>query len=381
VFKEMKIVADDQIPFLRGVFEPFARVDYLPGNLISNTSLKDAVVLLTRSITMCDAELLRGTPVRLIATATIGDDHIDKQYCREHGIHWFTAKGCNARAVEQYVMTALVHYFSVTDTKAAGQFMGIIGVGDIGRKVQHTAGAMGLKTLLNDPPRERAEGPGLFSPLAQIRKQSDIISMHVPLNYGGKENTFHMLDDEFFERHAKPIVFINTARGAVVETGVLIRAKKAGLIGYLVLDVWENEPEIDQELLAVADIATPHIAGYSMEGKVNATGMVVRAVADFLGIGPLQWESTLTESASTLVLNCYGLGTEGVLERIFNTVFPIDKVSRELKSGKVSFGEMRRNYHFRRENPAYTLNLENCNPDTGRVLSGLGFRLGDGVQL
>ncbi|MFU8844430.1 MAG: 4-phosphoerythronate dehydrogenase [Bacteroidales bacterium] len=374
----MKIVADDKVPFLNGVFEPCGQVDYIPGRLITSKSLKDADVLITRSITLCNSDLLKGTHVKFIATATIGDDHIDKIYCKEHGIRWFSAKGCNAGAVEQYVMAALIRYLSVSDFNPAAQTIGIVGVGTIGRKVQKAAETLGMKVLLNDPPRQRAEGSDGFVSMEQIQQQADIITIHVPLHFGGSDKTFHMLDDTFFEGLTRPVVLINTARGAVIETDVLKRAKSAGLIRYLVLDVWEHEPELDQELLELTDIATPHIAGYSIEGKANATGMVVDAVADFLGLKLKQWRPQLPPDPSPLTLDCKGLNGVEVMDKIFETVFPIGEVSHELKLGEILFEEMRRDYQLRRENQVYVLKLENCDAMVRGMVRGLGFRLGDG---
>lgn len=373
----MKIVADDKIPLLKGVFEPYLKVDYLPGNTISNKSLSGAGVLVTRSITVCDAELLGGTPVKFIATATIGDDHIDKIYCKEHGIRWFSAKGCNAAAVEQFVMAAIIRYLSDSGLNPADLTIGIIGVGTIGRKVQKAAETLGMKVLLNDPPRQRAEGAGGFVSLKQIQQQADIITMHVPLHFSGADKTFHMLDDSFFEGLTKPVVLINTARGAVIETDVLKRAKRAGLIRYLILDVWEHEPELDQELLELTDIATPHIAGYSIEGKTNATGMVVNAIADFLGLKIKHWRPQLPPDPSPMTLDCKELNGVEVMNKIFETVFPIGEVSNELKLGEILFEEMRRDYQLRRENQAYVLNLENCDPVLRGMVRGLGFRKGE----
>jgi erythronate-4-phosphate dehydrogenase len=375
----MKIVADDKVPFLKGVFEPYGKVVYLPGNTFTNESLSDADVLVTRSITLCNEELLDGTPVKFIATATIGDDHIDKIYCKAHGIQWFSAKGCNAGAVEQYVTAALIRYLSVSGLNPAHQTIGILGVGTIGRKVHQVAETLGMKVLLNDPPRQRVEGAHGFVSLEQIQQQADIITLHVPLHFGGTDKTFHMLDDNFFEGLARPVVLINTARGAVIETDVLKRARSAGWIRYLIVDVWEHEPALDPELLQLADMATPHIAGYSVEGKANATGMVVDAVAGFLGLKIKHWSAQLPEDPSPLSLDCKGLSRVEAMDEIFETVFPIGELSRELKLGEIFFEEMRREYQLRRENPSYVIHLENCDSDLRDMLSGLGFRLGDGV--
>ena len=371
----MKIVADDKIPFLEGVFEPYAEVVYLPGNQIEPSSLKNADALLTRSITFCNADLLENTQVRLIASATIGDDHIDKQYCLKNNIQWTTAAGCNATAVEQYGTTALLETAESSGFNLSGKTIGIIGVGNTGKKIQKIADLLGMKILLNDPPREREEGSEIFCSLGKIREEADIITLHVPLTFGGTDKTFHLLDEDFFAGPGlKPVILINTSRGAIVGSDVIKTAVQSGRIRKLVLDVWENEPVIDPELLGMTDIATPHIAGYSLEGKANGTAMTVNTVSRFFNLDFHNWYPKLPGEMDELKLDCRGKSFQQILHTLFLNVYPIWKDSESLKENFENFEELRRSYNFRRENTAYKLVPESCDKNTVETIKQFGFK-------
>ena len=209
----IKIVADNKIPFLDGALEGVARVEYLPGAEISRSSLLDADALITRTRTKCNRELLEGTSIRFIATATIGYDHIDTDYCREKGIVWTNAPGCNSSSVEQYMVSIMLWLATHRSIDLKALSLGVIGVGNVGRKVASAARAMGMKVLLNDPPRERAEGNAEFVSLEELKEQADIISLHVPLNKGGLDNTEHLVNREFLTHLKSGAILINTSRG------------------------------------------------------------------------------------------------------------------------------------------------------------------------
>jgi erythronate-4-phosphate dehydrogenase len=371
----MKIVADDKIPFLKGVFEPFAEIDYLPGDQIDPASLKKTDVLITRSITNCNAELLKGTPIKLIATATIGDDHIDKQFCQENNIAFTSAKGCNASAVEQYVTAALLVIANREKIKLEGKTIGIVGVGEIGSRVARVANLLGMRTLLNDPPRARNEGAEGFSELKEIQQKADFITLHVPLTFGGPDKTFHFLNEYFFEGFEKPVVLINTSRGAVVETEVLKNAVKDEMIRNLVIDVWENEPDIDPELLKMTEIATPHIAGYSIEGKANATAMAVQAVSHFFGLGIDEWYPQLPADPAHFDLDCRKMTEQEIYRTVFNAVYPIYADSQKLKAAPEHFADLRGNYALRHENGAWDLSLHHTNENIKSTLRSFGFQV------
>jgi erythronate-4-phosphate dehydrogenase len=289
----MKIVIDHKIPFIKGVFESVAEVSYLPGGDIANPDICDADCLLIRTRTRCNKSLLEGTRVRFIGTATIGFDHIDVNWCRGNGIEWTNAPGCNSGAVAQYVESALLALAEKNGFQLDKMTLGIIGVGHVGKKVDQAARALGMKTLLNDPPRARIEGPQSFTPLSELLQKSDFVTIHVPLNREGPDRTFHLVDELFLEQIKPGAVMINSSRGEVMnEDSVLSHLRKskstypAAGLGSLVIDVWENEPNINLALMEMADIATPHIAGYSVNGKYNATRMMVEAVSRFFSIHP-----------------------------------------------------------------------------------------------
>ena len=272
------IVVDRDIPFIAGVFEPWFKVRYLAGRAIVASEVRDAVALVVRTRTRCDAQLLAGSSVKLVATATIGTDHIDMAYCAAQGIAVVSAPGCNAAAVAQYVMAALC----ALSLDRPGATLGIVGVGHVGSLVAESAVRAGLRVLLNDPPREAAEGPAVFTPLPELLAASDIVTLHIPLWPENRD----FADAAFFAAMKSGASFINASRGEVVNENALLVARPR--LDRLVLDVWKNEPDINLALLAVADLATPHIAGYSLQGKINGTQAVVQAVGRHFGIEPLQ---------------------------------------------------------------------------------------------
>lgn len=272
------IIADRDIPFLAGVFENWFDVRYLPGREIGPDDVRRAAALVVRTRTRCDVSLLRGSSVCLVATATIGTDHIDTEYCAVSGIAVASAPGCNSAAVAQYVSTAL----RALALDRPGATLGVIGAGHVGTKVAARGRAVGMKVLLSDPPREAAEGPEGFTPLTDLLAQSDIVTVHIPL---WRENR-DFAGEAFFASMKPGASFINASRGEVVDEAALLSARPR--LGRLVLDVWKNEPAINRDLLAAADIATPHIAGYSIQGKINGTQAVVRAVGDFFDVPQLR---------------------------------------------------------------------------------------------
>ena len=277
----MKIVADKNVPFLEGVFEPYAEVVYLDGKEISRDVLMDADAMIIRTRTKCNAALLDGTSVKMIATATIGTDHIDLEYCREKGIKVHNAEGCNAGGVMQYVFSALYGVAARKAIKLDDMTMGIVGVGHVGSLVEKMARYLGFKVLLCDPPRAEAEGPDGFCSLDYLLTNSQIVTMHVPLD----DTTRRMADENFFAMMPTGSIFINASRGEVVDEEALIQDMPK--FGAVVIDTWNGEPDINEELMDRVDIATPHIAGYSYQGKLNGTAASVQAVARHLGIESL----------------------------------------------------------------------------------------------
>ncbi|MDR0693961.1 MAG: 4-phosphoerythronate dehydrogenase [Prevotellaceae bacterium] len=334
----MKIVADENIPLLQGVFEPYAEVVYAPAGAISPTLLKGADALLIRTRTRCDAKLLAHSPVRFVATATVGADHIDSDYCRQNGIAVFSAAGCNAAAVAQYVVTALLAAETLTGKKVQERTLGIIGAGNIGRLVSALAAHMGMRVLLNDPPRAAREGTAGFVELEELLQRADSVTLHVPLS----GCTRNLAGDAFFERLQCGAVFINTSRGEVTDEAALLRHRKK--LGAVILDVWQNEPHIHPATLAAADIATPHIAGYSIQGKSNATTMVVRALATFFDIGALKnFTATFATGKTHIDIPC----GENRLRTLLTAAYPILEDDKLLRAQPQNFEQLRNKYPLR----------------------------------
>lgn len=279
----MKVVIDNKIPYIREAMEALAdEVVYLPGKEITASVVRDADALITRTRTQCNRQLLEGSKVRFIGTATIGFDHIDTEYCREAGITWSNCPGCNAGAVEQYLHSVLLLLQQEKHVELKDACLGIVGVGHVGSHILSLAERLGMRILLNDPPRADRGEEGFVS-LETLARECDIITFHTPLERNGEYRTFHLADRAFFHSLRKKPYIINTSRGEVVETEAILEALDKGLIGGAVLDVWENEPHINLELLDKVFIGTPHIAGYSADGKANATRMVLEAFCRFFG--------------------------------------------------------------------------------------------------
>jgi len=244
----MLVIADDKIPFLKGVLEPFTDIEYYPGDRITPDRIKHADALLVRTRTKCDHNLLEDADVKFIATATIGFDHIDTAYCRQRGIAWTNAPGCNSASVNQYIASALVTCARKKDFKLKDRVLGVVGVGNVGNKVVQIAEMLGMQVYLCDPPRVRQEGACGFISMDGILRECDIITFHVPLNYEGQDKTLHMIDEDLIRRIKPGSFVINTSRGEVADNVALKTALEKNKLAGVVLDVWENEPAIDLEL-------------------------------------------------------------------------------------------------------------------------------------
>ena len=314
------IVLDRDIPFVGDVFDPFFEVRRMAGDAVSQADVCDAVALVVRTRTRCDASLLGGSRLRLVATATIGTDHIDTGYCASRGIAVVSAPGCNAAGVAQYVSAAL-HALSLDK---AGSVLGVIGVGHVGSLVAEAGRRAGMHVLLNDPPRESAEGPGCFTPLDSLLAASDVVTLHIPLWPENRD----FADADFFASMRGGASFINTSRGEAVDEDALLDARSR--LNRVVIDVWKHEPVVNRALLETADIATPHIAGYSVQGKINGTQAVVRAVGDVFGIDELR---------------CFSV-KDVVLPRLPYDIMADDAA---LRGNPSAFESLRRHYSYRND--------------------------------
>lgn len=340
----MKIVADKHIPFLEGVFEPYAEVVYINGRSITHEDIIDADAMIIRTRTKCNAELLDGTSVKIIATATIGTDHIDLPYCAERGIEVHNAEGCNAGGVMQYVFSALYGVAARKAIKLDGYNFGIVGVGNVGRKVEAMARHLGFNVLRCDPPRAEAEGEEGFCSLEYLLANSHIVTMHVPLN----ETTRKMADEDFFLRMQPGTIFINAARGEIMDEAALKEAYPK--LGAAIIDTWNNEPDVDEDLIDLVDVATPHIAGYSYQGKQNGTAMSVQAVARHFGIEALYdfYPENDIPDHEPVLLDLKDK-KQGEIAAVFQYNYPIFTDDFRFRMEPGNFEKMRSHYEYRRE--------------------------------
>lgn len=373
----LKVVADVDIPFLKGALEPFADVVYEKGGSITNLMLRDTDVLITRTRTLCTEELLRDTKIRLIASATIGHDHIDKEYCIQQGIKWVNAPGCNAGSVQQYFASALSVILEKSGPDLKDTTIGVIGAGNVGKKVISIANTLGIRTLINDPPRARAEGGEGFCDLLELLESSDIVTLHVPLNRDGADKTLHLANDAFFDKMKEEAWLINTSRGEVVDTDSLKVALQTDKLSGAILDVWENEPKIDLELLKMATIATPHIAGYSADGKANGTTMVVREISRFFDLGIDSWSPSNIPPPPKPVLQVSENAKSPI--QIFCELslqaYPILEDHKRLLKDPSNFEDFRSNYPIRREPPTIGVVTKTHPEDLVDLISELGYRV------
>lgn len=341
-----RILIDSDIPYIRGVLEPYAQVSYVKGNLIgpADTACADAMIIRTR--TRCDRALLEGSPVKLIATATIGYDHIDRDYCAAAGIEVVTAAGSNARGVLQWAGAALAEICRQRNWRPEEKTIGVVGTGNVGSLVARYAAHWGFGVMCCDPPLQRsgatpAAGERFFA-LGDIAEKCDIITFHTPLTRSGEDATYHMAGRDFFASLREGTMVMNSSRGEVADTGAMLDAIRSGRIAAAV-DTWENEPAISVELLEATMLGTPHIAGYTMQGKANATAMSVRAVARKFGLPPTQWHTPEVPEVTPRMISWKELNNT------ISAYCDIRGESAALKAAPGKFEEMRNGYTYRKE--------------------------------
>lgn len=338
----IRIIVENNIPYVKGLLDPYATVRYLEPEEITPKAVRDTDGLVVRTRTRCDASLLDKSDVKIIATATIGTDHIDKDYCDSHSIVTVNAPGCNAPAVAQYVFASLMQ---VINRPIASYTIGIVGVGHVGSIVARWAQGLGMRVLLCDPPRQRAEGGDCWTDLATIAREADIITFHTPLTREGADATFHLAGRDFFRSLRRAPIIINSARGGITDTLSLVEAKKNGYTGPLIIDCWEGEPAIDSELLCLATIATPHIAGYSQDGKVRASQIVMDAMTTFFMLPRVTVDMPMPMRQANRV----------AVRDIVSSYDPrVDTAA--LKENPGSFEALRNHYKLRREVPEAWIN-------------------------
>ena len=374
----MKVVCDNKIPFLRGALEPYAEVVYLPGAQTTPEVVKDADAIITRTRTICNEALLKGSSVKAIATATIGFDHIDTAWCEANGIAWSNAPGCNSWSVKQYICSVLAVLAQRHGLRLDALTLGVVGVGNVGSKVADAGRALGMRVLLNDPPRARAEGQEAFTDLDTILAESDIVTVHVPLTRSGADATWHLFDAGRLARMRPSQILINSSRGPVVDNAALKETLLKGGLKAAVLDVWEGEPDLDPELVGLLDIATPHIAGYSADGTANGTTMSVRYLARQLGLPLADWTASgipAPEQSLAFTVDAAGKTAQDVLSEAILYTYDVRRDSDALRGALGAFERLRGDYMIRREPSAFTLTLLNGTADLASRLETIGFNV------
>ncbi len=329
----VKLVVDCAIPFLEGLFDPWAEVVRLPGSDFTPEVVHDADALVIRTRTRCTEALLATSRVKLIATATIGFDHIDMDYCRRAGIEVVTAAGCNARGVLQWVAAVLVAFSRKQGWRPEERTLGIVGVGHVGSLVKEYAEHWGFRVLCCDPPRAIREGFPSRS-VEELADRCDILTFHTPLD----DTTYHLCGTALLQRISPKTILLNASRGAVVDNEALLRSGQP-----CALDVWEGEPHLSEALLARAEVATSHIAGYSLQGKANASAMVVAAVARHFG-----WSLTTWYPAEVTPTQPQKIDWPTLCETI-DHYFDVAKESAYLKQYPTQFEAIRDHYPYRKE--------------------------------
>ncbi len=376
----MRIIADAKIPHAVAEFTQFGDVIVLPTKAITREAIRDADAILIRSETKVTASLLEGTRVRFVGTATIGTDHVDLEYLQRHNIAFASCPGSNANSVAEYVLAALLELGAMFVVSLRGKTLGIVGHGNTGSRTARKAAALGMRVLLNDPPLARQTGDPMYLPLDALM-EADIISLHVPLTRTGEDATYHLFDERRLSAMKQDAILINTSRGAVVENESLKRLLKAGHLHACVLDVWENEPMIDCQLLALTTIGTPHIAGYSHDGKLNATRMLQEALSRFCGVpleAPVQRQP---DARKQIVLPCGETDAEKLLRHAVRACYDIRKDDQELRKMLMLpvdergdyFRHLRASYPVRREFHNVVLNGQALDLPTANLFRAMGF--------
>ncbi|UCF43036.1 MAG: 4-phosphoerythronate dehydrogenase [Planctomycetota bacterium] len=380
----MKIVADANIPFVKDCFSSLGEVEVVPGREITSNVIADADVLLVRSITQVGSELLAESSVRFVGTATIGLDHVDTNFLSKNNIGFASAPGSNANSAAEYVLVALLSVAKKHKIQLEGKSIGIVGVGNVGSKVEKKAKALGMVPVLNDPPLQRQTGDAKYLPLEELFG-CDFITLHTPLTFEGVDKTFHLADERFFKSLKAGSVFINTSRGVVADTIALKESIQSGRLGAVVLDVWENEPNIDIELLRVVDLSTPHIAGYSLDGKVAGMIMIYKAVCAYFGLeAKYDVADFLHEpDVGELKVDPDSGPEQDIIHQTVQQVYVINRddfntreiaMVPEAERAKF-FDDLRKNYPVRREFHNTKVVLDGPCESLAAKLGGIGFRV------
>jgi erythronate-4-phosphate dehydrogenase len=376
----MLIVADENIPLLDAFFEGFGEIRRVPGRSIDRATVEQADVLLVRSVTNVNRALLEGSKVRFVGTCTIGTDHLDLDYFQRAGITWSSAPGCNARGVVDYVLGSLLTLAEIEGADLTQRTYGIIGAGEVGGRLVKVLQGLGWNVLVCDPPRQAAEG-GDYVSLEQIIEQCDVISLHTPLKKHGAQLTWHLLDKHRLNQLKPGTWLINASRGPVVDNAALRQVLLQREDLQAVLDVWEGEPEVDVALAELCVLATPHIAGYSLDGRQRGTAQIYQAYCDFLGqaaqislsdLLPAPWLAQVTLNANSDPAWSLAMVCRGVYDpRRDDSDFRRSLVGN-VNEQRAAFDSLRKHYPLRREIDGLQVRIEGDSPELQKIVAALG---------
>ncbi len=381
---KMLVLADSKIPHAETAFKQFGKVKVVPTKQMTNETARDADVILIRSETKVDASFLKGTNVSFVGTATIGTDHVDLEYLKQHTIGFASCPGSNANSVAEYVLAALLVVGAQLGITLKGKTFGVVGHGNTGSRAAKKAKAIGMNVLLNDPPLARTTGDSRYVALDALM-EADFVSLHVPLTQSGEDATLHLFDERRFSAMKEGSVLINSSRGAVVKTEALKRAFRNKHLQACVLDVWENEPHIDVELLRLVLIGTPHIAGYSYDGKLNAAKMLQQALSGFFHLPISKAAHPDSDEQKEILLPESTNNLESLLRHAVKRCYDVEEDDRKLRKllslseseRPERFRRMRAEYLTRREFNNYMIDVTTLDEESRNVLAAVGFTLKD----
>ena len=370
----VKILVDENMPYARDLFSRLGEVKAVPGRPIPLAELADAEALMVRSVTRVNNDLLQGTGIKFVGTATAGTDHVDEAFLKQAGIAFSAAPGCNAIAVVEYVFSSLLMLAERDGFALTDRTVGIVGVGNVGGRLQARLEALGIRTLLCDPPRADRGDAGDFRSLDELVSEADILTFHTPLFKEGPYKTLHLVDDALLSRLNPGTILINACRGPVVDNAALLQHLQAGQDLSVVLDVWEPEPDLNVELLAKVDIGTAHIAGYTLEGKARGTTQVFEAYSEFLGQPQQVALNTLLPAPECSRISLHGPVGQAMLKRLVHLVYDVrrdDALLRKAAGTPGEFDKLRKHYLERREWSSLTVECDDA--DASALLQKLGF--------
>ncbi|WP_039058810.1 4-phosphoerythronate dehydrogenase PdxB [Enterobacter sp. Bisph1] len=370
----MKILVDENMPYAHDLFRRLGEVKAVPGRPIPLAELADADALMVRSVTKVNEDLLKNTGIKFVGTATAGTDHVDEAWLQQAGIAFSAAPGCNAIAVVEYVFSSLLMLAERDGFALQDRTVGIVGVGNVGGRLQARLEALGIRTLLCDPPRADRGDEGDFRSLDELVREADVLTFHTPLFKDGPYKTLHLADDALLSRLKPGTILINACRGPVVDNAALLRHLQAGQAISVVLDVWEPEPDLNVELLSRVDIGTAHIAGYTLEGKARGTTQVFEAFSVFLDQPRQVALDTLLPAPEFGRITLHGPLDQSTLKRLVHLVYDVrrdDALLRKVAGTPGEFDKLRKNYLERREWSSLSVQCDDAN--AAALLQKLGF--------